>query len=338
MSPVSSQANTAAITVGAEVQPEANYYFDREPGKIYLPPRRPSVALTDTHGTVKIEFLAENITVGAYGAVDFKNIFITNNVPLDNNLIANDANTSIIRQNVINNVLNLIHRGDITCSGGDNIFTVSVDTSVTSATSSVGIGDGLIVQNMIFAPKLTPEQIAERKRRQFRDAIKQKMAPAIINHLGDRPRSLAPGADFGDASKNEIVALHLLRSMVDADVFKKYLKHGFITIKGPSGLTYQIQRKSHIVKVWNNGTLLSTLCVYVDNTYGIPPTDDVVAKMLICQNDETGIWRRANIGWRQAADEFTRLKDISEEHLAQMMIAKHLEEDPGGRNFFRVAA
>ncbi|MHA2280075.1 MAG: hypothetical protein ACXAC5_04260 [Promethearchaeota archaeon] len=108
--------------------------------------------------------------------------------------------------------------------------------------------------------------------------------------------------------------------MVDAEVFKKYLKYGFVTVQGPSGLTYQIQRRSHMVKVWRMGKLLCELCVYLEDS-SIPPTDEVVAKMLICECDEIDIWKRANIRWRDALKEFKRLtsKSIDNTDLREML-------------------
>lgn len=155
------------------------------------------------------------------------------------------------------------------------------------------------------------------KRQKLKDQIHKQLLPNLINHKGERVR--ANKTDFRSAKENEIVALTLLRQMVSDEVFKKYLKYGFVTIKGASGLTYQIQRKSHLIKVWNLGNLVCTLCVYLrDQT--IPPTDEVVAKMLICECDEIDIWRRANIGWR-SADGFTHLNSntIEEKHLGDLL-------------------
>ena len=109
-------------------------------------------------------------------------------------------------------------------------------------------------------------------------------------------RNARGNADWRNVPANEILALQLLRKMVSQEVFRKYLKYGFVTVQGPSGLTYQIQRKSHIVKVWDQGKVLCTLCVYLkDKT--IPPTDEVVAKMIIAECDEADIWKRANVSW-----------------------------------------
>lgn len=131
------------------------------------------------------------------------------------------------------------------------------------------------------------------KKQKLKDQIHKQLSPALVNHHGKSIR--ANRVNFGNAGGNEIVALTLLKQMVSEDVFKKYLKYGFVTVRGESGLYYQVQRKSHIINVWHNGKMISTLCVYLQDQ-SIPPTDEVVAKMLICECDEVDIWRRANIG------------------------------------------
>ncbi|MHA2280076.1 MAG: hypothetical protein ACXAC5_04265 [Promethearchaeota archaeon] len=143
------------------------------------------------------------------------------------------------------------------------------------------------------------------KRDAFILQIRRQQAPAII-----KSRANSYGAEFNDAKPEELVALQLLRSMVEPEVFRKYLKYGFVTVQGPSGLVYQIQRKSHIIKVRKMDKVLCTLCVYVQDQ-SIPPTDDVVAKMLICECDEVDIWKRANIHWLDAMKEFKRLTSKS---------------------------
>jgi hypothetical protein len=155
--------------------------------------------------------------------------------------------------------------------------------------------------------------------------------------IGGR-RALSPvrrargNADWSKVPPNEILALQLLRKMVPQDVFRKYLKYGFVTVQGPSGLTYQIQRKSHIIKVWDQGKTLCTLCVYLkDKT--IPPTDEVVAKMIIAECDEPDIWKRANVSWyiREARTEHPKvlsLGDISKHRSTANPAPVQIAPDP----------
>jgi len=154
------------------------------------------------------------------------------------------------------------------------------------------------------------------KRDKFILQLRRQQAPYI------KSRANSESAMFNDAKPEELVALQLLRSMVKPDVFRKYLKYGFVTVQGPSGLTYQIQRKSHLIKVWNTGKLLCTLCVYIQDQ-SIPPTDDVVAKMLICECDEIDIWRRANINWYSVVGNLKTInsKSIEDKDLQRILAA-----------------
>jgi hypothetical protein len=135
---------------------------------------------------------------------------------------------------------------------------------------------------------ITPGEPSARDRLQSR--IRQQLRPRHNVRGGDR-------ACFANASPAELVALQLLRKMVKPDVFKHYLKYGFVVVRGPSGLEYQVQRKSHIIRVRDRGREIASLCVYVQDPK-IPPTDDVVAKLIIIELDEQDIWKRANVGWR----------------------------------------
>lgn len=128
------------------------------------------------------------------------------------------------------------------------------------------------------------------KRDQFILQIRRQQAPAIIvSKRSERSQSL-----FKNAAPGEIIALHLLRDMVGGDTFKKYLKYGFVTIKGNSGAEYQITRSSHIIKVRKNNKHTHSLCIYIKDQ-SIPPTDEVVAKILMCELDEEGLWDKANV-------------------------------------------
>lgn len=127
-----------------------------------------------------------------------------------------------------------------------------------------------------------------------KDRMLKRLRPTLLNHNGKPVRALS--ANFRNTKENEIVALRLLRDMVEPEVFRKYLKSGFVNVTGPSGLVYQIVRNSHLISVWDQGVRLCTLCVYLQNH--VPPTDDVVAKMVICELDEADIWKRANVRWK----------------------------------------
>lgn len=123
--------------------------------------------------------------------------------------------------------------------------------------------------------------------------------PGPANHRGVAIRSHDRGQQFQNANPAELVALQLLRKMVSPDQFRRYLRHGFVSVHGNSGLVYQIDRMNRI-RVWDRGEPLASLCVHLRGQ-GIPPTDEVVGKMLIVECDEADIWRRSNVTWLTAA-------------------------------------
>lgn len=229
-----------------------------------------------------------------------------------NTVSTNDITESIIRETtneIIINAENVIIRNcffDASTATNNNVI---FDNS-TQATSGSGI---YLYQNNLIT---NYSNFYESEQSKLKNRFKKHLAPAIINHKGMYARSANAQNRFNNTRPEELIALQLLRRMVPRDVFKKYLKHGFVTIEGPSGLTYQITRKHHNIKVWKQGQLISELCVYLkDKT--IPPTDEVVAKMIIVECDEIDIWRRANIYWKSAVSEFRQLtrKTIEERHL-----------------------
>jgi hypothetical protein len=195
-------------------------------------------------------------------------------------------------------------------------YTTSTTYGTASTNSSVIYDIGSTVTacsndviNMYWSAKpLTP-------RERFKEQLRLRMAPTII-------RGRSNERQFHNVSPQEIVALQLLRGMVSAEVFKKYLRHGFITVQGESGLVYQIRRNESHVVVWHRGKKLCELCVQL-NDYGIPPTDAVVSKLLICECDEIDIWRRANLYWRGALSTFQSItsKTIERKHLLQLVAA-----------------
>lgn len=141
----------------------------------------------------------------------------------------------------------------------------------------------------------------EEMKRQLRHAeLQKRLRPNVINHRGQPARSAERGRQFDNAQPEELVALQLLRRMVTPEEFRRYLRHGFVHVRGPSGLVYQVGR-NQTIKVWDRNELIASLCVHLRDR-NIPPTDEVVAKMLIVECDEPDIWKRSNITWRTHRD------------------------------------
>lgn len=133
-------------------------------------------------------------------------------------------------------------------------------------------------------------------RRLRREALRDRRQHELqTNQYGQTARTVHKDRMFADAAPEEIVALQLLRKMIDADNFRRYLKHGFIVASGLSGLSYQIKRGQERIVVRDQGTVVAELCVHLRDWRNKPPTDEVVAKLLIVECDEPDIWKRANV-------------------------------------------
>jgi hypothetical protein len=149
----------------------------------------------------------------------------------------------------------------------------------------------------------------EQRKATYRLKLKGQMFP-YEKHRNDGP------GDFCNVKENEIVALQLLKSMVSPERWKKYLKYGFVDVQAKSGLVYQILRKNSHVRVFRQGEKIADLCVGLKNRYEIPPTDEVITRMIIVECDEPDIWARAN------AHGFAGKKPKTEEDLARIVIQK----------------
>jgi hypothetical protein len=83
---------------------------------------------------------------------------------------------------------------------------------------------------------------------------------------------------------NEWVAMQTLREMITEADYRKYIKDGFITIRGQSGKIYQIFRNKSHTKVYFKGELIEEICVRLKSN--APPTDSVIAFKTMIEVDE----------------------------------------------------
>ena len=140
--------------------------------------------------------------------------------------------------------------------------------------------------------------------------------PIILNKYNKLPRAV--NSNFANSKDNEIVALKLLRTMISSEEFRRYLKCGIVIVKGQSGLQYQIERKSHYIIVRDFGKKICKICIYVKD-YNIPPTDEVVTKIFMCECDELEVWKRGNLHFFEDSSKFT--KPTTQEQIIQILKA-----------------
>jgi len=99
---------------------------------------------------------------------------------------------------------------------------------------------------------------------------------------------------FNCIPKNEWTAIETLREMITEAEFRKYLKYGFILVKGQSGKIYQIFRSKRHTKVWQDGQLVEEVCVRIKDK-NIPPTDNIIAFKALIETSEDEFKKLGNV-------------------------------------------
>lgn len=94
--------------------------------------------------------------------------------------------------------------------------------------------------------------------------------------------------------ENEQRAIETLREELTETEFRKYIKYGFVLVKGQKGNTYQIYRNQDHTKVWKNGKVIEEICVRIKG-YRIPPTDNVIAFLNMVRIDEEEFRKIGNV-------------------------------------------
>ena len=79
--------------------------------------------------------------------------------------------------------------------------------------------------------------------------------------------------------------------MIGAVAFRKYLKHGCVSVQAKSGLVYQMRTGHGLTSVYKNGELTDKLCVVLSGGYA--PTDETIMRYVMIQTDEAGFRAKA---------------------------------------------
>lgn len=131
-------------------------------------------------------------------------------------------------------------------------------------------------------------------RDQFRNRIRRQLAPNVIT---------SRSADFWKQhhKESEQRARELLQSLITPEEYRKYLRKGFITVQGPSGMVYQIFGGHKMMKCFvkdKSGKLIwhEDICIVFSGPYhSLPYTDWVIMRKMMVENDEFGMRKTANI-------------------------------------------
>lgn len=113
--------------------------------------------------------------------------------------------------------------------------------------------------------------------------IKHRMAPVFMKRHG-----------IGQAENEaELAARETLKKIIGDAKFRRFLKHGHISVKAKSGLVYQLFSGSRHAQVYENGKCIESVCVVLDGDF--PPTDSLIMRYLLILNDEQDFRKIANI-------------------------------------------
>jgi hypothetical protein len=136
----------------------------------------------------------------------------------------------------------------------------------------------------------TEEQTAESRRQLKQLELKSRLIIQV------KSRANSPSV----IKDNERVAMETLRETVTEEEYRRYLKYGFIMVKGKSGDEYQIFRNKSHTRVWRNGQVVEEICVRIRDS-GIPPTDNVIAFRAMAMIDEHEFKKSGNVYKMKAA-------------------------------------
>lgn len=130
----------------------------------------------------------------------------------------------------------------------------------------------------------------------IKDVIRNTVRANLTILVGERPyRNLRADTEA------ERTAQDTLRELITEEEFRRYMKHGFILIRGLSGDVYQVFRDQHHTKVWRKGQVVEEVCIRLSGDAKAPPTDNVIAFMTMISADEYAFKRAGNLYKMKAA-------------------------------------
>jgi hypothetical protein len=169
----------------------------------------------------------------------------------------------------------------------DNIYRkYTTSDSVTAPTSywtNPIISTDVDYYPYFYVPRiLSKEDMLQLKREELRSNL-------II-----RIKSRSNASQYPGEVEPERRALETLRETITEAEFRKYLRYGFVLVKGQSGKTYQIFKNQSHCKVWLGGKLVEEVCVRIKNKQ-VPMTDNVIAFKMMIEASEDDFKKLGNV-------------------------------------------
>jgi len=223
--------------------------------------------------TGNVTFQNCNIVNGIYDNNYAHNYVATNSIIYENSTIANSIPVNYVATTPNSNYETGIDQG----TGDHYVGTQGIYNTGTGIIYN-------IVSNDFWESAVTasPEEI---KTRMKKERLKSNLVIQIKSRA-ELPRAIPD---------NERIAMETLREVISETEFRKYIKYGFIMVKGQSGDNYQIFRNRSHTKVWRAGKVIEEVCVRIKYEQGVPPTDNVIAFRTIIQTDELAFKKLGNV-------------------------------------------
>jgi hypothetical protein len=234
-----------------------------------------------------------SITVDSYGYVNGLHELLQGYIGKVNN----DETRSILN-NAINQYSTIYSDTNITLPNNsvytnlkfDHTGSLEVNLNVVGSDNNIFCYNDATTNYVVYSGCGDTVDLLKDSRRQ---AIRMNLSSVMI-----KSRAVPIVAD----TPAEALAMEALREVVTEAEFKKYLKYGFVLVKGRSGATYQVYRNRSHVKVWVGGRVIKEICVYLKTVEGMraPDTDKVVAFKAMIETDEEAFKAMGN-RYRMAA-------------------------------------
>lgn len=133
-----------------------------------------------------------------------------------------------------------------------------------------------------------------------------------ISHKSKEDRRVMPMTAL---QANEVKARETLREMITESEWRRYLTNGFIMVRAPSGLDYQIFGRGDRLKVFKANELVESVCIHT--SHECPPTDHVINMKVLLEIDEEAVRKGGNIRKLEAPRNERRLGEMILGHLQQ---------------------
>jgi hypothetical protein len=125
------------------------------------------------------------------------------------------------------------------------------------------------------------------------DMLQVKRAE-LRSNLVIQVKSRSNVSQYPGEAEPERKALETLRETISETEFRKYLRYGFVLVKGQSGKIYQIFKNQSHCKVWLGGKLVEEVCVRIKDKQ-IPMTDNIIAFKTMIEASEEGFKKLGNV-------------------------------------------